>query len=225
MMNNTKPKIYFISGLGADERAFHFLDLSFCNPVFVGWLPPYKSESLKEYAMRTMTFITAENPNIVGLSFGGMLASEIALAKPKARVALISSNKTSTELPPYFKVGKYFPLYKLVPDNIMKSPKGLFMWMMSAEGKEQKMILEQMAIDTDMAFAKWAINSILRWKSTSVPENITHIHGNNDMLLPCRYVKADYMINGGKHSMVMDKADEITVLLKKIFLDEALNNK
>jgi hypothetical protein len=31
-------KVYFISGLGADKRAFSFLDLSFCEPVFINWI-------------------------------------------------------------------------------------------------------------------------------------------------------------------------------------------
>ncbi len=218
-IDTIKPKIYFISGLGADERAFHFLDLSFCHPVFMDWLPPNKNESLHAYAMRLMALMPEENPNVVGLSFGGMLASEIALAKPKAKVVLISSNKTSTELPPYFRAGKYFPLYKLVPNNIMKSPKGLFMWMMSTEGKEQKEMLLQMASETDMKFAKWAVGSILTWENKSIPKNVIHIHGNNDVLLPLKYVKANYTINGGKHAMVMDKADEISKILKQHFVN------
>lgn len=216
-MNAIKPKIYFISGLGADERAFHFLDLSFCIPFFMKWLPHQKNQNLHAYAMRLMQSIPEENPNIVGLSFGGMLASEIALAKPKARVVLISSNKTMLEFPSYFRVGKYIPLYRLVPNKLMQLPKEMFMWMMSAEGKEQKEMLQQMAVDTNMSFAKWAVGSILKWENTTIPKNVMHIHGSGDVLLPIKYVKADHVINGGKHSMVLDKADEISGLLKEHF--------
>lgn len=185
--NNPRPKIYFISGLGADERAFHFLDLSFCEPVFMDWLPPKKYESLHEYAMRLMAFIPEENPNVIGLSFGGMIAAEIALIKPKANMVLISSNKTSAELPVYFRIGKYLPLYKLMPNNIMKSSPKLFMWAMSAKGKEQKMMLLQMARDASIPFTKWAIHSILHWQNKTAPKNVTHIHGNKDILLPGKY--------------------------------------
>jgi hypothetical protein len=44
-------KVYFISGLGADKRAFSFLDLSFCEPVFIDWIQPLKNELLPEYAL------------------------------------------------------------------------------------------------------------------------------------------------------------------------------
>ena len=45
-------KVYFISGLGADKRIFSFLDLSFCEPVFIDWITPLKNESLESYALR-----------------------------------------------------------------------------------------------------------------------------------------------------------------------------
>jgi hypothetical protein len=45
-------KVYFISGLGADKRAFSFLDLSFCEPVFIEWIKPLKNETLQGYALR-----------------------------------------------------------------------------------------------------------------------------------------------------------------------------
>ena len=60
-------KIYFISGLGADKRVFSFLDLSFCDPVFIEWIPPLKKESLKEYALRLREQIKDESPVIIGI--------------------------------------------------------------------------------------------------------------------------------------------------------------
>ena len=45
-------KVYFLSGLGADKTVFQFLDLDFCEPVFIEWIPPHKNESLPDYALR-----------------------------------------------------------------------------------------------------------------------------------------------------------------------------
>jgi pimeloyl-ACP methyl ester carboxylesterase len=71
-------KVYFISGLCADKRAFSFLNLSFCEPVFINWIQPLKNESLSAYALRLKEQIRDDNPIIVGVSFGGMLATEMA---------------------------------------------------------------------------------------------------------------------------------------------------
>lgn len=102
-------KVYYISGLGADKRAFSFLDLSFCEPVFVDWISPLKKESLKNYALRLRQQINEEHPVVVGVSFGGMLAAEMAKADEQMKVIIIASNKSADEFPAYLRFGKYFP--------------------------------------------------------------------------------------------------------------------
>jgi hypothetical protein len=44
--------IYFFSGLGADERVFQYVDLSFCNPIFIKWNLPFENESIENYAAK-----------------------------------------------------------------------------------------------------------------------------------------------------------------------------
>ena len=70
-------QVYFISGLGADKTVFQLLDLSYCEPVFIDWIKPAKKEPLKAYALRLKAEKNMpDNAVIVGLSFGGMLATE-----------------------------------------------------------------------------------------------------------------------------------------------------
>ena len=206
--------VYFISGLGATKRSFQFLDLSFCNPVFVDWIEPLKKESLASYAIRLRETIPDEKPLIVGLSFGGMLAAEMARADPNAKAILISSNKTSAEFPAYLRVGKYVPAYKWLPDVIVKNSKYFFQWIFGAKGKEQQAVQLLILKETDMKFTNAAIDMILRWKTRVAVPNIIHIHGTADKLLPYRKVKADYTIKGGTHLMVMDNGREISDILK-----------
>ena len=95
--------IYCISGLGADEGVFQYLDLSFVKPVFINWISPLKNETLSAYALRLQQkFIHEESPVIVGLSLGGMVATEIAKSNPSAKVIIVSSAKTKKEIPFYF---------------------------------------------------------------------------------------------------------------------------
>ena len=89
-------KVYFISGLGADKRAFSLLDLSFCEAVFVEWIDPLKNESLKDYAMRLRQQIPDYHPTIVGVSFGGMLATEMAKTDEEIKAIIIASNKSAS---------------------------------------------------------------------------------------------------------------------------------
>ena len=57
-----KPKIYLISGLGADERVFKNLNLGNFEPHFIKWNEPFKNENLPNYAKRLMSQIMTEKP-------------------------------------------------------------------------------------------------------------------------------------------------------------------
>ncbi len=209
-------KVYFISGLGADKRAFSFLDLSFCEPVFIDWILPLKNESLPAYALRLKEQIKDDNPIIVGVSFGGMLATEIAKSDSTIKAIIISSNKVKKEFPKFLLVGKYIPLYKWVPSSLLKRATIFRKLFFGPAGKKQKKIFHQILNDTDTRFTKWAVYSILHWENKVIPENIVHIHGTSDKLLPYRLVKADYSVEKGTHLMVMNHHQEVSLLLKEI---------
>jgi pimeloyl-ACP methyl ester carboxylesterase len=208
-------KVYFLSGLGADKRAFSVLDLSFCDPVFVDWIKPVPRESLSHYATRLRRQIPEDHPIVVGVSFGGMVACEMAKADPLMKVIIIASNKSANEFPFYLRLGKYFPVYRWLPDKLIKSGRSLN-WMLGVKDKAQRKLLSDIVADIDPAFLKWAIDAILRWREKNAPVNVTHIHGTADKLLPFRYVKADYKIQGGTHLVSINKPQEISSLLKKL---------
>ena len=208
-------KVYFLSGLGADKRAFSLLDLSFCEPVFIDWIKPLKNELLANYAGRLRKQIPEEHPVVVGVSFGGMLASEMAKSDPLMKVIIIASNKSAAEFPYYLRLGKYFPVYRWMPEKLIKSGRNLN-WVLGVKDKAQKKLLSDIVADIDPAFLKWAIYAILHWQEKNAPANITHIHGSADKLLPFRYVRADYKIEGGTHLISINKPKEISTLLQKL---------
>lgn len=209
-------KVYFISGLGADKRAFSFLDLSFCEPIFIDWIPPQKNESLSHYAMRLKEQINDANPIVVGVSFGGMLATEMAKNDDTLKAIIISSNKIKSEFPKHLLAGKFIPLYKWIPASLLKKATLFRRLFFGPKGEKQKQIFHQILNDTDTRFTKWAIHSIMHWDNNTIPKNLVHIHGTADKLLPYRLVKADFSIQKGTHLMIMNNADEISVLLKQL---------
>ena len=211
-------KVYFISGLGADKRAFSFLDLSFCEPVFIEWIKPLRNESLPDYALRLKEQIADPHPIVIGVSFGGMLATEIAKSDPSAKAIIISSNKTKKEFPKIFLAGKYIPAYKWVPPAFLKKATLIRSKFFGPKGEKQKEMFKQILNDADTNFSRWAIHSILHWENSEIPENLTHIHGTSDKLLPFRLVKADFKIEGGSHLMIMNQYDEISALIKKLIV-------
>ncbi|RYY57129.1 MAG: alpha/beta hydrolase [Chitinophagaceae bacterium] len=209
-------KVYFISGLGADKRVFAYLDLSFCEPVHIDWIDAEQDESLAHYAMRLRELIPEKNPVIVGLSFGGMLATEMAKKDPGVKSIIISSNKLASEFPRHLKVFRHFPFHKVIPGSALKRYQKAYTSIFGVKNPEQRKLIYQIVADSDMKFVKWAVTAILKWDNAIVPENIVHIHGTGDRLLPYKRTKAQYIIQGGSHVMTLDKADEISVILRQL---------
>jgi len=209
-------KVYFIAGLGADKRAFNFLDLSFCQPQFIQWLTPMPNETLPSYAARLFTTINDEEATIVGLSFGGMLATEMAKQHPKIKAIIIASAKTYREIPAYIRFWRRIPVYNYIVNERTKSSSRFVLRILGAKGIEQKKLQHEILMASNPAFTRWTMDAIVKWNNTVVPKNVIHIHGTADKLLPYRYVKADHAILGGEHVMLMDRAPEVSALLKKL---------
>ena len=212
-------KVYFIPGLGADERSFGFLDLSFCDPQFVEWATPLENETLASYSKKLFAEINDENAIIVGVSFGGMLATEIAKNHPGTKVIIISSCKTFMEIPGYLRFWKHIPVYNLHSHKTRDYGGQFVLNILGAKGAQQKKVQQEILKSSDPLFIRWAIHAILNWRNEIIPQNVIHIHGSSDRLLPSRYVKANYIIEKGQHVMIMDNAVELSRLLRELILN------
>ena len=210
-------KAYFISGLGADKKAFYKLKLPACyEPVYLDWIPPLPAESMKDYASRLSSAINVtEKFILVGLSFGGMIATEIAKTKKPQKIILISSVAVSDELPWYFKLAGRLGLQKIVPATFYKKAT-LLNHFMGAGSREDKVMVMSFVQQTDPGFIRWSVDSILQWQQHERSDNIVHIHGSNDRLLPLRFTHADHIIHEGRHLMVLNKAEEINRVLSDV---------
>ncbi len=209
--------VYCISGLGADEKVFKFLDLSFVHPVFIHWITTLKNETLRDYALRLKKqFIAGENPVIIGLSLGGMIATEIVKDTPGAKAIIISGAKSKNELPSRMLMLRFIPLYKILPDAFIKKSLRIQRYFLGARSKTARSYIRFALKNADTDFYKWAIGAIMKWDNKIIPSGIIHIHGTNDKLLPYKFVKADYTIKDGGHLMIIENADEISTLIKKL---------
>lgn len=209
--------IYFVSGLGADERVFRLLKFEGYQPVHLRWVDPERGETMEHYAQRLATQITSSDPVLVGLSFGGMVAVEIAKQIPVERVILISSAKTAAEIPPYFKLFRWFPIHRIFPfKTLLWAGYWIAYWFFSLETIDERKLLKAILWDTDAHFLKWALHRVVTWRNETVPEHLYHIHGTSDRIFPISYVEADYVLEPGGHFMIINKAGQISTLIERI---------
>lgn len=76
--------LYLIGGLGADERVFKYLNINVKTQI-INWILQEPNEELKSYAKRLTEQINKnEEFAILGVSFGGIIAIEMAkFIRPK----------------------------------------------------------------------------------------------------------------------------------------------
>ena len=210
-------KAYFISGLGADKKAFQKIKLpAGYEPVYLDWITPEKDESLTNYARRFSSLIKNNDAFIlIGLSFGGMLASEIARLRNPMKTIIISSIATSNELPWYFKRAGKIGLHKTVPVKLMTAGT-MLKNLMGVGSKEDKAIIYNYAKFADPDLVRWSIHAIVNWNQPDRLPGVVHLHGSHDQMLPVKYTHPDYIIKDGGHLMIFNKADEVNKILGEV---------
>jgi pimeloyl-ACP methyl ester carboxylesterase len=207
--------IYMLSGLGVDQRVLARLKVEDYEMRYLPWLLPKKREAMAAYAARMSAMIEHDNPILLGLSFGGMMAIEIAKIRPIQQIFLISSAKTHRELPWYFKLAGRLHLHRLVPSFLLKRTNPITYWLFGVKTKESKALLTAILKDTDSQFIRWAIPQILFWKNETALENSTiQLHGKADRLLLASGLKSpDHLIPKAGHFMIWEQAEELNGIL------------
>ena len=222
-------KVYILSGLGADERVFQKIDFPGYSVTYINWIEPKANETIENYASRLLIQITGSNPVIVGLSFGGIMAMEIAKLINTRLVILISSVRTRLEIPFYYRWAGWLGLHYLLPAGLFKRSGIIVNWFFGTGSYFDRRLLKQILIDTDPKFLKWAIDRIVTWDNNKLPDNLIHIHGTSDRIIPLRFVSPDIPVNNGGHLMTLDKSTELSAILQdqlnSVFLEDFSNNK
>ncbi len=211
--------IYFFSGMGADSSVFKNLKLPGYHKVYISWIPALPDESITEYAGRIKSQITAPNPYLIGLSFGGIVAVEVSKQIAVEKMVLISSVRKKEDLN---KVQFFFMrlgLYRIIPGVLLRRTNFLTNSYFGARSQKDKKELKKLLQNTDISFFRWALKSIAHWDNIESPERTIQIHGTADRVIASRLVHPDYRIKGGGHLMVFNKADTISKIIRHYFRD------
>ena len=210
--------IYLIPGLGADGRIFRNLLPLLHGPTRVlEWLPPTSSaEPLPPYVARLAESVPHDQPCLLaGVSFGGVVALEIARLRPLARVVLISSIPGADRLPPLLRLLRATGLHRVVPPQLLKLVPRAGQWYFGIANGAPYRLFKEILRDLDPVYTRWAINRLLHWDSTGIGRSV-QILGARDRVFPPDPALVDYLISGGGHFMVITHAAEIALILNEL---------
>lgn len=214
-----KKHLYFVPGLAASPDIFEYLDLpkDQYEIHYLDWLiPETKNENIVDYAKRMCDRIKHENPILLGVSFGGVVVQEMSKLMSAEKVIIISSIKCKNELPTHFKLAKTTKAYKLLPTKSIANIENLAKYAFGDTIKKRMELYKKYLSMRDDDYLPWAIHNVLNWNQEKPLPNIIHIHGNNDAIFPIKYVKDCKIIEGGTHTMILNKARPISKLLIEV---------
>lgn len=208
--------IYCISGLGADKHAFDRLKF---DPLqwkvhFIDWLEPHADESLSAYAFRMSSAIDTDVPvYLLGLSFGGIIAIEIAKHIHVTHIFLLSSIATRFQLPWYLHWGGRLHLHQAGFIHLIKKYPRFLHQIFGVKSPRMKAYVNDMAKRSSDTYLGWSMTQIANWKQTEKLPHLTHIHGDLDAVFPIRYIQADIVLHKGSHFAVLTHAQQISKII------------
>lgn len=207
--------IYAIPGLGTTEKLYVNTKIKGVEIIVLNWPIPDKNDTMETYARKFLSQIDTSVPFcLLGVSFGGMLCTELSKIISPQKTFLISTSKSRKELPWFIKTLNYFPVHKIISEKQHRKMAYQGRWII---GFGKAYIPDFLGMVNGMTenYFKYCINIIVSWQSQELPKNSIHIHGDADRLLWYNYVKPDYTISKGSHAMVVFQANEINKIIEK----------
>nr|WP_321356558.1 alpha/beta hydrolase [uncultured Draconibacterium sp.] len=216
-----KHTVYLIPGQGADARLYKNLELDTAFQIkHIDYFTPDKGWDMEAFARELSKQIdTTETFSIIGVSLGGMLATEMADFLNPEKVIIISSAKNRKEFPGRYRLQKIIPVYRIVPGFVIKTGARILQPLVEPDRKKDKATFKSMLKRKDPQFLKRTTTMILTWKRESYSDKIVHIHGDIDKTLPPRFVQFDYLVEDGSHMMVLTRGELISEIVNNIMIE------
>lgn len=210
--------VYFIPGLAAGKEIFDFIHLpkNKYNIHYIEWLiPKSRKEKLEDYVLRMSEQVKHKNPILIGVSFGGIIAQELAKIIPVRKIILISSVKNRGEFPRRLRWIKALKVYRLFPAKAFQNIHNFNRYAFGKSLSKKAVLYNKYLNVRDEKYLRWAIYSVLSWKQKESLPDILHIHGSNDPIFPIKYIDSPVVIKGGNHAIILTKAKQISHIIKE----------
>lgn len=215
-----KPTLYLIPGFLTNETIYRDIRKKLKNPTEVlEFIPAKKNEPIEEYAKRLADKIDDSKPfHLLGTSFGGVLAIEMAKHKKPQKLVLVSSAKNRDELSWLMKreamIRNVLPL---VPEWVVKQTCTRGFELGGKIIPRFKSIyrddIRKMINSIDGRFEKWVMKTLTTWNGKNEMEDVLHVHGNDDRVFPIKRIKNAEVIEGGSHAIILNRYREIADLV------------
>ncbi len=204
-------RIILFPGLGGDPRMFAQQKRVFGDDlVCPAWLTPDAGESFDDYTRRWAKLLEPEAGDdralfLGGVSFGGMVAMQMARHMNPAAVILIGSCRSRAAKPPRWQMARR--IGDMIPPRLfgrrVLAAAALWVAVLDRLDDEHRALLMTMAADSEPKLIRWSGHACADWgfDSGDHPDfpPIHQIHGRHDAIIPLYQGDPDTVIPDGRH--------------------------
>lgn len=215
-------RIVLFPGLAADPKMFGPQKRFFGDDLECpDWLQPKSDESFDHYAQRWANQLRPKPGDtrplyLGGVSFGGLVAMQIARYLSPRAVILIGSCRSSAAKPARWqvarRVGDMIPQWLLSRRWVLAAG-GLWLSIVDHLDDSNRSLMIAMAKDSDPELIRWSGHTCADWEfdSAEVPgfPPVHQIHGKNDAIIPLHLDDPDTVIADGRHILVFSHPQTI----------------
>lgn len=208
-------RLVLFSGMGGDKRMFGPLRIPGVELAAPDHLEPLAGEDLPAFAERTADFHELGAGDVVGgVSFGGMLAAQIASRRKVAGAILLASCHQPRRLPGAYRAVELFS--RRLPDALL----ALRSWPPFVRGRfapidaRNAEIMIEMARGYSPAMLRRFGRMIVEWKgveSFSCP--MLSVHGDGDRILPPSCIDAQLVLPAAGHAFTLTHPEPIAAAI------------
>ena len=214
--------VYFMPGMAASPKIFEYIKLpeEQFEIHYLEWLIPLENEPLDSYALRLIKGIKHNNVVLLGVSFGGVLAQEMAKHIDVRKLIIVSSVKSKHELPKHMQIARATKAYVLLPTQLTSNIDLLAKYAFGTSINKRLELYKKYLSVNDSKYLNWAIKQMICWDQEVYSPKIVHIHGDNDVVFPLKNISNCIVINKGSHIMIINKYRWFNKNLPSIILND-----
>ncbi len=212
--------VYFMPGMAANPSIFEYIKLpkDHFKIHWLEWIIPDPKESIEDYTKRLAKNVKHKNSVLLGVSFGGIIVQEMSKFLTLKKLFVVSSVKSTHEMPKRLKIAERTKAYKLIPTQLLSNIEALAKYAFGETASKRIELYKKYLSVNDKYYIEWAIEQMVCWRNNKPLPNIIHIHGENDAVFPVHNIKDCITVKGGTHIMIINKYKWFNENLPKLIL-------